>query len=219
VLSLPVLEALARGEAPAQSGEHFDTEDDSDRCDWRSPRERVGPVSPGDALLWAVLDRWDFADMDGWVQWLTDAQDTAEDRKLGEAMRAGLRTFAESEARSTLAAAEELHRSLEFIADLAAAGDSASPLKIRGVIDFLYRDAEGWHILAIDRGIGLEDDPWRGRRPGLVLQAWAVSQQFRDWPASIELFDLATGQLVRADPSRVTLANVAEHFQRVLAAE
>jgi hypothetical protein len=37
------------------------------------------------------------------------------------------------------------------------------------VIDFLFRDEAGWHILAVDSGHALQDDPWRGRRPGRSL--------------------------------------------------
>ena len=49
-----------------------------------------------------------------------------------------------------------------------------------------------------------------------MLQAWAARQQLGEWPATIGLFDLATGQWVRADPQRVKPAAVAAHFRRVL---
>jgi ATP-dependent helicase/nuclease subunit A len=213
ILSLPVQEALARGEVISHSGEHFDTEDDADRSQWRTPRERVGPVAPAEAVLWAVLERWNFADVDGWVQLLADALADSPDSKIGDYLQPQLRRFTESSVRSVLATADELNRNIEFIADIARVNDTLS-FKILGVIDLLYRNATGWHILGIDRGTALEDDPWRGRRPGLVLQAWAVSEQLREWPVTIELFDLATGQLVQANPKRFSLSNIAEHFQR-----
>src|SRR5439155_1622502 len=139
-VSLAALERLARGESVPLAGQ-FDTEDDADRSAWRHPRERVGPVSAAEAALWAVLDRWDFADVDGWAQLLADAT-------------------------------EDDHRAA--------------------------------------------DDPRRGRRPGLVLQAWAASHQLGGWPASVELFDLATGQLVAADPRKVKPAAVASRFAALL---
>src|SRR5207302_9177233 len=123
--------------------------------------------------------------------------------------------LAESEVLAALASALELHRGVEFLVDLnAVVGDCQ--LVVRGIIDILFRDAAGWHVLAIDLGTTDEDDPWRGRRPGLVLQAWAVSHQLGDWPATVELFDLATGQLVAADPRRVKPAAVVSRFAALL---
>ncbi|MDB5314061.1 MAG: Exodeoxyribonuclease [Gemmataceae bacterium] len=233
VVPLPVLEQLARGEVVPTFAERFDTEDDADRSEWRHPRERLGPVSPAEAVLWAVLDRWDFADVDGWGQLLTDAaeDDPAGGRSLADSLRAKLRRLAESEVRPALAQAFELHRGVEFLADLRAfAADSVSPppesggqsppvtpnIAVRGLIDFLYSDPKGWHVLGVDLGTADEDDPWRGRRPGLVLQAWAARQQLGEWPRSVQLFDLATGQLVAADPQRVKPTATAHHFATAL---
>jgi ATP-dependent helicase/nuclease subunit A len=217
IISLPALERMARGGPAPMHGEHFDTETDSDRAHWRHPRERLGPLTPADAVLWAVLDRWDFADVDGWAQLLADALEDAPDgRRLADELRAKLRRLAESAARAELAGADELHRGVEFLADLGSlAGTGAGPT-VRGVIDFLYRDPGGWHLLAVDLGVAEEDDPWRGRRPGLVLQAWAARQQLGAWPATVGLFDLATGEWVRADPQRVKPAAVAAQFRRLL---
>jgi hypothetical protein len=49
-----------------------------------------------------------------------------------------------------------------------------------------------------------------------VLAAWAAARQLGGWPATVGLFDLATGQWVRADPQRVKPAAVAAHFRRLL---
>ena len=212
--SLPVLEARARGESVPHTGTHYDTEDDADRARWRTPRERVGPVSPADAVLWEVLERWNFADVDGWVQLLADALEEAPDRAVGDELQLKLAMFAESPVRATLAAARDVHRNVEFQADLSEPGDNAVSLKLHGVIDILYRDAAGWHVLGIDCGTELKDDPWRGRRAGLILQAWAASKQLGAWPVSVGLLDLATGQLVSADPQGFPLSAVAEHFLR-----
>ncbi len=220
VVALPALERLARGETPASLGPAADTEDDGDRASWRTPREGLGPVSPADRVLWAVLDRWPFADLDAWADLLADAledvPDAADARRIGDDLRAKLRTFAGSDARHRLAGAHELRRSVEFLADVAAfAGGDPFPA-VRGVIDFLYRDAFGWHLLAVDLGTADEDDPWRGRRPGLVLQAWAASEALGAWPSSVELWDFAAGQLVDGDPRKVKPAAVGDHFRRVL---
>jgi len=83
---------------------------------------------------------------------------------------------------------------------------------VRGVIDFVYRNEDGWQILAVDRGTTDEDDPWRGRRPGLMLQAWAVRQQLAAWPVFVHLSDLATGQLVTADPQRARLETIVDRL-------
>ena len=212
VAPLPALERLARGEPVASLGETWDTEGDADRADWRHPRERLGPLAPAEVALWAVLDRWDFADVDGWGQLLADAGG-------GDDIRVKLRRFADSDARAALAVADELHRHVEFEADLGAFADQPSPLplRVRGLIDFLYHDADGWHVLGIDLGTADEDDPWRGRRPGLVLAAWAVHERLGDWPFTIRLYDLATGQLVAADPQRARRPAVADHLRAALA--
>lgn len=239
-ITLPALERLARGEPVFSAGEQFDTEDDADRSEFRHPRERLGPLSRAEGVLWTVLDRWDFADVDGWIQLLADAVEdgTANDPALAGDLRAKLRRFAESECRVALAEASEIHRGVEFLADLKAFEnvaqsqsrsdkhkyenkilqlstnkfDEPGPFGVRGMLDFLYRDAAGWHVLAVDLGVADEDDPWRGRRPGLVLQAWAAQRQLGDWPVSIQLFDLATGQLVAANPQRLPTTTAARHF-------
>ncbi|HEV3439634.1 MAG TPA: UvrD-helicase domain-containing protein [Gemmata sp.] len=214
IFSLPGLEAQARGETVVHTGEHFDTENDTDRSHWRTPRERVCPVPLPEAVLWAVLEGWNFADVDGWVHLLADALEDTPDRKIGEELQPQLRRFAESPIRAILASSDDVNRSVEFLADFATGSDNPVPFKIRGVIDLLYCNAAGWHILGIDRGTVLEDDPWRGRRPGLVLQAWAVSVQLGAWPQTIGLFDLATGQLVHTDPRRFPISSVVDYFRR-----
>jgi hypothetical protein len=209
-----VLEALVRGERPRIAGEHWDTEDDSDRPDWRTPREQVGPVKDEERILWTVLDRWNLADVDGWVHLLADSSEDAAGRATAERLRPRLRAFAESPVREILSEATEVNRSVEFIADLGPVLGLPGPFRIRGVIDFLFRDEAGWHILAVDSGHALQDDPWRGRRPGLVLQAWAFFKQTGAWPITIALYDLATGQPVRTDPQRFPVFTVAEQIRQ-----
>jgi ATP-dependent helicase/nuclease subunit A len=213
--SLSCLEALGRGGTVSHTGEQFDTEDDSDRSRWRTARERVGPVSNVDLVLWSVLERWDFADMDGWVQLLVDAAEDPLERKIGEELRAKIQAFAKSPVRDVLARAVELHRNVEFLADLSTIADSQPSCKIRGVIDFLHRDSANWHVLGIECGTTSKDDPWHGRKPGLVLQAWTAFKQFGQWPLTIELLDFSTGRVVRDDPKNIPLPSVVEHFKKL----
>lgn len=212
MISLPALEAMERGEEGVHLTPQFDTEDDSELARWRSPRERVGPVALAERTLWEVLERWDFHDRDGWVHRLGDALEEAPDGAVGDELRPKLARLADSPLRSSLAAAAEIHRNVEFLADL----ESVLPesFKLRGMIDLLVRDRSGYRVVAIDRGVAHEDDPWRGRRPGLLIQAWVASKQFGAWPATIELFDLATGQHLQLDPRRLSIEAAAKHFLR-----
>jgi len=212
VISLAALEAIDRGEVGVPLTPQFVTEDDSDLARWRTPRERVGPVAPAERILWEVLERWDFRDPDGWVQLLSDAPGNASERALAEELRPKLARLAASPFRVELAAAIEIHRNIEFLADLATIHPFPEPFKLRGVVDLLVRDPSGWRVVTIDLGIAHEDDPWRGRRPALVIQAFVASQQFGDWPATIELFDLATGQHLQLHPRRLSVKAAAEHF-------
>ena len=223
VVSLPALERLTRGERVGSWGEAADTDDDGDRPLWRTPRERLGSTAAADRVLWAVLDSWPFADMDAWGQLLTDAledvTDSAEADRIAEELRPRLQAFATSDARFRLAEAHECRRAVEYLADVAAFAEGGSGLPlVRGLIDFLYRDSFGWHALVVDRGMADEDDPWRGRRPGLVLGAWAASHALGAWPVSVELYDLAAGQLVDGDLRKVKPLSVADHFHKAWAA-
>src|SRR5262249_8759035 len=84
-----------------------------------------------EAALWAVLDRWNLADVDGWAQLLADA--TSDDPRLAADLRPKLRRLAESEARAVLASAAELRRGVEFLANLGTfAPSSPSPLAGEG---------------------------------------------------------------------------------------
>jgi hypothetical protein len=212
LISLPALEAMERGEVGVHLTPQFDTEDDSELSRWRSPRERVGPVALAERILWDVLERWDFRDRDGWVHRLGDALEEAPDGAVGDELRPKLARLADSPLRASLAAATEIHRNVEFLADL----ESVLPesLKLRGMIDLLVRDRSGYRVVAVDRGVAHEDDPWRGRRPGLLIQAWVASKQFGNWPTTIELFDLATGQHLQLDPRRLSIEAAAKHFLR-----
>ncbi len=210
ILSLPYLEALARGEVVSRMGEHFDTENDSDWSRWRTPRERVGPVSEEELVLWAILEKWNFTEVNGWIPLLDLAIEDETHRKVDEYLKRVLPGFADSPVRASLAKSADLQRNVEFLIDLATIDAQLLPCKIRGIIDFLYRDKEGWHILGIEPGTTLRDDPWHGRKPGLVVQAWSAFKQLGEWPVKIELFDLAIGKHIREDPKQFPLSEMVE---------
>jgi hypothetical protein len=212
VISLPALEAIARGEVDVPLIPQFDTEDDSDLDRWRTPRERVGPVATPERILWEILERWDFRDPGDWVHLLADTLFEIPDRAVEEELQQQLTRLAQSPLRTSLAAATEIDLNVEFLADIATIHAFPEPFKLRGVIDLLVRDDSGRRIVAIDRGIAHEDDPWRGRQPGLLIQAWVASKQFGEWPVTIELFDLSTGHHHQLDPSRLSIQAAAEHF-------
>ena len=214
VISLAALEAIERGEVGVPLTPQFVTEDDSDIARWRTPRERVGPVGLAERILWEVLERWDFRDPDGWVQLLGDALAEAPDRAIGDELRPKLARLAESPLRDSLVAATAIHRNVEFLADLGAILSLSEPFKLRGVVDLLVRDDTGRRVVAVDKGVAHDDDPWRGRRPGLLVQAWVTSKQFGNWPRTIELFDLAAGQHLQLDPRRLSIEAAAKHFLR-----
>src|SRR5262249_12894155 len=72
VFTVEELEASLRPSfaEPGTFAVQFDTEDGSDRNHWPTLRERVEPcsvaASPGERLLRAVLQAWDFRDPQGW---------------------------------------------------------------------------------------------------------------------------------------------------------
>ena len=72
---------------------------------------------------------------------------------------------------------------------------------LRGLIDVLYRDAAGWHVVGIHLREVSGRDPWADRKPGLAAAAWAVREQLGEAPRTVELLDLVTGE-VRSEPVR-----------------
>jgi ATP-dependent helicase/nuclease subunit A len=186
--------------------EPFDTEDNADRSDWRNPwrRWRDTPEGAADDVLRAVLARWDFADADGWQHLLVDALEAvaSADRRRDE-LAPLLARFAASETRLQLARSAGCLRDAEFLTDWPAPGPGP---RLAGTVDLLWRDGRGdWHLLAYhtDPAAGPSRDPWRGRRVGIAVQAWAVSEQFGTPPRTVALFTLAEGRVVQTDGNRL----------------
>jgi ATP-dependent helicase/nuclease subunit A len=115
-----------------------------------------------------------------------------------------LARFAGSNWPNRLQAADRLFRDLEFLAPWPGGPANA----IRGTIDFLWREADGWHVLALDAG--------EGRTPeGQVVEGWVVQEQFGAPPASVTLLDLRTGTETRVDPGPPPWPELASGFPRL----
>jgi len=98
-----------------------------------------------------------------------------------------LHRFAASEWPARLATAEELFRDMEFIGPWPGPDGVQGPA-VRGTLDFLWKEADGWHMLALDDG--------DGRLPtALDLKARLVAEQFGEPPASVTTFDVRTGAI------------------------
>jgi ATP-dependent helicase/nuclease subunit A len=91
----------------------------------------------------------------------------------------GLAAFAASEWPARLRAAEELHRDVDFLCPWPR---GEGPM-VEGSIDFLWKEADGWHLLAI--GPAAE----AGRR----VEAHVVERQFGGLK-SASVFELETGE-------------------------
>jgi hypothetical protein len=88
---------------------------------------------------------------------------------------------------------------------------------IRGAIDVLWQDNDGWHLLVFhDRG-GKADSSWYGRKPGLTLAAWAVRQEFGHWPKSVSLYNLQTGEELTISGGRLPHRKVKAAVEAALA--
>jgi ATP-dependent helicase/nuclease subunit A len=160
---------------------------------------RSGPLQ---RMVNIVLRQWQFADRDGWQQPLADAladsARSAQVARLQEELIAGLEAFADSPMRRELAAAVELYRDTEFLLDPSVGQQLAM---IQGRIDLLWRDAEGWQLLACAGGPATGSDRWLGRQPELLAAAWAVQRQVGEWPRSVGLYSFARRSVITLSPT------------------
>ena len=109
-----------------------------------------------------------------------------------------LARFAATEWPARLRAAERLLRDVEYVAPWPGESAEEQPA-LRGAIDFLWKESDGWHLLTLDAG--------EGRLPAVrVLEAWIVREQFGEAPRSITTLDLRTGTTTAPDPGRLKLA-------------
>jgi ATP-dependent helicase/nuclease subunit A len=227
VVPVAALEAALRGPtdrpfAGPSLAEPFDTEDDAARTTWRAPWRRWRDTAEGSAddVLRAVFARWEFADADGWQHLLVDALEAEPTpgwagRRRDE-LAPLLSRFAASEDRLRLAASVECRRDTEFLVDWPAPRPGP---RLAGTIDLLWRDgADEWHLLAFetDPSAGPSRDPWRGRKVGLAVQAWAVRDSCGTPPRTVSLFTLAEGKAVTTDGRRLPFERCFADLARAL---
>jgi hypothetical protein len=207
VVSLPALERFARGEAVGSVADGH-----AAGRDWATLREHLDPLPPAEAAFRAALRRWDVADADGWADPLTEVLAGLPDQTLANRLADELKPvfgrFAAAELRPALAAAAECLWDVEFLLDLRAVAATADALfdpardplpVLRGLIDVLYRDAAGWHVVGVHLREVSGRDPWADRKPGLAAAAWAVREHLGESPRTVRLLDLVAGD-VRAEP-------------------
>jgi ATP-dependent helicase/nuclease subunit A len=214
VLSMGELEALMEGAHPADRAIGWDAEDGSDRAAWERPRERVERVAdPYQALrvrvIRSVLEKWDFREPEGWVNLLPAACDglpgSGAVRFAREELEGGFRGFARSPVFHQLAEASACLRDLEYLLPLPRPDGLAAPsasFTVRGVLDCLWRDAEGnWHLLL--HGIEAHAATGPGLQLRLALGALAVRQQFGRLPKTARCYGWSNGKAVSLHRGRV----------------
>jgi ATP-dependent helicase/nuclease subunit A len=137
-------------------------------------------------LFRAALERWDFADADGWQRCLDHARHDHDFADADEAVRAAsawFGTFAASQPFADARAATQRLTGIEYLARPSDGG----PLR-RGCLDLLWQDAGGaWHLLAFT----LHDEAGAEERLALALSS-ARAQLGRELKSCVEL-DLGTG--------------------------
>lgn len=119
-----------------------------------------------------------------------------------------LQRFAGTEWPARLRAAGQLLRDVEYLSPWPDGGHGPA---LRGAIDFLWKEADGWHVLTLDAG--------EGRQPAIrALEAWVVRGYFGDSPRSVNLLDLRTGEAgtIDTDPQALDSSTtvVAEQLRR-----
>ncbi|HKB06564.1 MAG TPA: UvrD-helicase domain-containing protein [Gemmataceae bacterium] len=145
---------------------------------WLGDLERAAEPTPAARRFREALSRWDasgkppeFPDNEAQALW---------DR------------FAVSEWPARLRAAERLYRELEFLAPWPGGGSSHDRPVLRGVIDFLWKEPDGWHLLALDTGEGRADGARR-------FEALVVRGQFTEPVVSATTLELQIGVARRLD--------------------
>jgi ATP-dependent helicase/nuclease subunit A len=120
-----------------------------------------------------------------------------------------LTRFAATEWPARLRTAEQLFRDVEYMTPWPGEAPDERPL-LRGTIDFLWKEKDGWHALALDAG--------EGRWPAVrVLEAWVVREQFGEAPRSVTTLDLTTGQTVVIEANPLPLATAWKELAERLA--
>jgi ATP-dependent helicase/nuclease subunit A len=111
-----------------------------------------------------------------------------------------LARFAATDWPARLRKSERLLRDVEYVAPWHGVDDTGRPA-LRGTIDFLWKEPDGWHVLAIDAG---------ELRPSAIraVEAWVVGEHLGEAPRSVTTLDLRTGRATAHDtgPDHLTTA-------------
>ena len=105
--------------------------------------------------------------------------------------------------------AERLFRDLEFLTPWPGDRPPDDRPVIRGVIDFLWKESDGWHLLALDAGEGRADC-------ARALEASVVRGQLGEPVGSATTFDLRTGTASRLDNSGLERPGIGQEFETLL---
>jgi hypothetical protein len=92
--------------------------------------------------------------------------------------------FAASDWPLRLQQAERVLRDVEFLTPWPVIGEERPA--IQGTIDYVWKEADGWHLLTLVDG----DSSIAGR----VLEAWVIQEQFGEPPATVNVFNLRSGE-------------------------
>lgn len=177
-LDRALTEGVLLGAAPLTSGDvaaQYDAEDGSDRHAWARPGDSLARhvADPVTALLRAVLAQWDYADADGWRPWL-DGAIRIENRALRPGLEQLLADLARSSLRVELAQARELRREVSYTLDLSA---EREPLPVvAGLLDTLWQDKAGWHLLFWNIPPRSERAAWAIHQNAATLASEALAQ-------------------------------------------
>jgi hypothetical protein len=161
------------------------------------------------------MRQWDFRDPQGWHSLLRQAGGREASGPEGTDAGSRLERFATSDIFQELAAATECHRDVAFLLPWPGKklpAGFAQPPVVQGILDFLWQDNRGWHLLRLEPG------PADTFPPGMVFWAHAARQLIGAWPEDAEVFSLADGATLRRPGSRLRLARELEPFRAALSA-
>jgi ATP-dependent helicase/nuclease subunit A len=195
------------------------------RLDWRAPTPTEDDVSSEDLddgpsaadkaeqAVRSVLGMWDFHDPGRWRPLLSARTGGMSDEEVNKATRV-LKHFAEADLRTRLAAAAALRVEMPYAFDPSTEKTAATDAPaVRGLIDCLWRDADGgWHLVGYLWDAMAADAAW----DNLVFAAAAMRKQFGS-PRSLVLFDLNHARPAREAAGRVPLARLLKESQGRLA--
>jgi hypothetical protein len=162
---------------------------------WLSDLERTAEPTPAARRFREALSRWD---------------PNGKPPELGDAeSQAVWERFARSEWPARLRAAERLFRDLEFLSPWPGERSADRPV-LRGIIDFLWKEPDGWHLLALDAGEGRADC-------ARAVEANTVREQFGEPVASVTTLNVRTGEMKILEGSSFDSATARTELHALLA--